>query len=96
MTDTPKDLASWPRNFLGWPIFTSTNEAILYAQLIYDFPDEQRKLLHCRKETYEELRYERQKKDPDLQVMMDLAITAQFYREAHKEATRINFELRQT
>ena len=92
MTDTPKDLANWPLNLIGWPIFTSTHDAFLYAQLIYDDPYLQAHLVKYREETYAQLRLEREKKYPDLQVMMDLAVTAQFYREAFMEAARINAE----
>lgn len=95
MTDIPKDRASWPLNLIGWPIFTSTREALLYANLIHDDPNMQAHLVRYRQETYAELRREREKKDPDLQHMMDLAITAQLYREAYLEAARINIELRQ-
>lgn len=94
MTDTPKDLASWPLNLLDWPILTSTKEAFLYAQLIYDDLDKQTRLVHYRQVTYLELKLEREKKDPDLQHMMDLAVTAQLYREAYIEAARINHESR--
>lgn len=95
MNDTPKDLASWPLNLIGWPIFTSTNDALLYAQLICYDPDKQDNLVRYRQETYQELKREREKKNPDLNHMMDLAVTAQFYREAYMEASRINGELRQ-
>lgn len=94
MTDTPKDLANWPLNLIGWPIFTTTHDAFLYAQLVYDDPDKQAHLIRYRQETYAELKREREKKDPDLQHMMDLAVTAQLYREAYKEASRINHESR--
>lgn len=92
MTDTPKDLATWPLNLIGWPILTSTKEALLYAQLIHDDPDKQAHLVRYRQETYQELRREREKKHPDLQHMMDLAVTAQLYREAYMEAARIDHE----
>lgn len=92
MTDTPKDLASWPLNLIGWPIFTGTAEAFLYANLIHDDPNKQAHLVMYRQETYAELRRERAKKDPDLQHMMDLAVTAQLYRESYIEAARINHE----
>jgi len=95
MNDTPKDLASWPLNLIGWPILTSTGEAFLYANLIHGDPISQAYLVRYREETYVELRHEREKKDPDLQHMMDLAITAQLYREAYMEAARINAELHQ-
>lgn len=86
------DLDNWPLNLIGWPIFTSTNEAMLYAQLIYDKPDKQQDLLHYREETYQELRWEREKKEPDLQVMMDLAVTGQFFRECFNECQRLKDE----
>ncbi|MBA7496293.1 hypothetical protein ES702_06892 [subsurface metagenome] len=95
MTDTLPTLATWPLNLIGWPIFTSTQEAFLYANLIHDDPNLQAHLVRYRQETYAELRREREKKDPDLQQMMDLAVTAQFYREAYMEAARINAELHQ-
>lgn len=92
MINYPKDLANWPLNLIGWPILTSTNEAFLYAQLIYNDPDKQAHLVRYRQETYAELRRERDKKDPDLQHMMDLAVTAQFFREAFMECLRIQDE----
>jgi len=94
MNDIPKDLANWPLNPIGWPILTSTREAFLYAQLIHNFPHKQAHLALYREATYKQLRHEREKKDPDLQHMMDLAVTAQLYREAYMEAARINVEFR--
>lgn len=94
MRDTIADLANWPLNLIGWPILTSTKEAFLYAQLIHDDPDKQAHLVRYRQETYAELKREREKRDPDGQTMMDLAITAQLYREAYTEAARINIESR--
>jgi len=92
MNDTITNLINWPRNMIGWPILTSTREAFLYAQLIHDDPGLQAYLVQYREQTYLELRREREKKDPDLQLMMDLAITAQLYRESYMEAARINAE----
>lgn len=86
------DLANWPLNLIGWPILTSTKVALFYAQLIHDDPNLQAHLVSYRQETYAELKREREKKNPDLQHMMDLAITAQLYREAYMEAARINSE----
>ncbi|MBA7694578.1 hypothetical protein ES703_103191 [subsurface metagenome] len=92
MTDTLPTLATWPLNLIGWPILTSTRDALFYAQLIHDDPNLQAHLVRYRQETYAELRREREKKDPDGQQMMDLAITAQLYRESYMEAARINQE----
>lgn len=92
MKDTITDLANWPLNLIGWPILTSSKDALLYAQLIHDDRDKQAHLIRYRQETYAELKRERDKKDPDLQHMMDLAVTAQFYRESFMEAARINSE----
>lgn len=92
MTPTTTTLANWPLNAIGWPIFTSTNDAFLYAQLIHDKPFKQTDLVRYREESYKEFRWERKKKHPDLELMMNLAVTAQFCREAFMEAARINAE----
>lgn len=86
------DLNSWPLDLVGWPIFNNSDEAILYAQLIYDDLDKQQHLVSYRKQTFEELRRLRETKDPDLDELMHLACKAQFFREAYTEALRIRDE----
>ena len=84
-----KNLASWPTTDEGEPIFTTSNEAILYAQLIWDHDELQLDLIMYREQTYKELRHYREKYNPDLDVMMGLAVKAQFFRESYMEALRI-------
>lgn len=92
MRDTITDLENWPTRDSGQPILKSTNEAFLYAQLVCNRPIESRALLHYREKTYTQLRLEREKKNPNLQAMMDLAVIAQLFREAFTETLRINNE----
>lgn len=86
------DLNSWPLDLVGHPVLKTSNEAILYAQLIYNDTDKQAHLPHYRKEMHTELKREREKKEPNLDYMMDLAMRAQFYRECLEECQRIKDE----
>ena len=92
MRDNISDLAMWPRRRNGQPIFKSTNEAFLYAQLIYDTPPKKADLIIYRQEVYKQLKVQRDRKKPNLQNMMDLAVRAQFYRECLEECHRIEEE----
>lgn len=86
------NLATWPNDKRGLPIFTSTHDAYLYAQLIEKFPDKQKMLSITRQDFYIKLRHERHLAQPNLQRMMDLAIKAQLYRECLDEVHRIKNE----
>lgn len=86
------DLNSWPLDLVGWPVLKTTNEALLYAQLIYNDTHKQEHLPYYRKELYAQLKCEREKKEPDFDYMMDLAVRAQFYRECLEESQRIRLE----
>lgn len=86
------DLNSWPLDLVGWPIFKSTNEAFLYAQLIYNDTGKQERLPYFREVLYAELKREREKKEPNFDHMMELAVRAQFYRECLSECQRIKDE----
>ncbi len=87
------DLASWPRRRNHEPILKSTNEAYLYAQLIYNNLAKQTSLISYRDNTYYHLKRERVKKKPNFTVMIDLAARAHFYTECLDEVHRINSEL---
>lgn len=86
------DLADWPRRRNQEPIFRSTNEAYLYAQLIYDNPGKQTALTSYRENTYKKLAVERSKKKPNFSIMIDLAARAHFYKECLDEVDRIKKE----
>lgn len=86
------NLSTWPKDRRGLPIFTSSQDAFLYAQLIENNPDKQKMLILSRQDAYIKLRHERHSKQPNLQRMMDLAIRAQLYRECSEEVQRIKDE----
>jgi len=78
MRDVISDLANWPRRRNQEPIFQSTNEAYLYAQLIYDKPEKQTALTSYRENTYKQLSIERSKKKLNFNTMLDLTARAHF------------------
>lgn len=86
-------LSTWPVDRRGLPIFTSTQDALLYAQLIEDNPDKQKMLTISRQDVYIKLRHERHAKQPNFKRMSDLSLKAQLYRECSKEVQRIKDEL---
>lgn len=93
MRDVISDLANWPRRRNQEPIFKSTNEAYLYAQLIFDKPEKQTGLTSYRENTYRQLALERSKKKPNFTTMIALAARAHFYRECLDEVDRIKKEV---
>jgi len=86
------DLAQWKRSKDGAPIFTCTEEAFFYAQLIYRRDAERLKISHLRRDTLFKLRTMRTGTSPNYQRMLDLAVKAQFYRECLEELSRIEKE----
>lgn len=93
MRDIISFLANWPRRGNQEPIFQSTNEAYLYAQLIYDNPAKQNALNSYREVTYKRLAVERSKKKPNFSTMIHLAARAHFYKECLDEVRRIKEEI---
>ena len=92
MRDNISNLASWPKRRSGEVIFKTTNEALLYAQLIFNEPDKQQELCHYRVNAYKKLKAERERKKPNLDKMFALAVRGQFFREAFMECQRIKDE----
>lgn len=92
MRDNLSDLVNWPNRGNGQPILKSTNEAFLYAQLIYNDLRRQDDLVKYRQQVYKQLKVERERKKPNLQNMMDKAVRAQFFRECLEECQRIRDE----
>jgi len=86
------DLNSWPLMENGQPFLKTSNEALLYAQLIYERPDKQKHLAICRAGIHKAIYQERDNKDPNFDIMMILAARAQFYRECLEECQRIKNE----
>jgi len=85
-------LDNWPKDGRKQPIFTSTQDALLYAQLIYNDKDAQGTIKICREDALIKLRAERLSKHPKPQRMFDLAFRAQLFRECSEEFQRIQDE----
>ena len=82
----------WPRRESGEPIFKTTNDAIFYANLIaknkrlVDDVDLYRRLARRM------LKVARQEADPNYDILMCMAVKAQFFRECLDEVKRIREE----
>lgn len=92
MRMTLSDLASWPVRRNDQPIFTSTQEAYLYAQLIWDNAQIIGDLNAFHQDTLVNLKYERSCKDPKLMILADLTCRALFFRQCLEEVQRIKEE----
>lgn len=86
------DLNSWPLRDNEEPIFQTSNDAIFYAQFIWDLPEKQKIMDGYRKRTYALLKFERQRAPQNWDRMMDLAVRAQFFRECLEECHRIRYQ----
>jgi hypothetical protein len=85
-------LDSWPRRKRGDLIFTSTEEAFYYAHIVEDRVSAYDLLRKWRANTYFDIKFYREKKPIDFDRLFDLAVRAQFYREAMEEISRLNSE----
>lgn len=83
---------NWPRANSGAPLFTCSEDAIFFAQLIYKKPQEINIISLCRRSTLSALKLMRNSFDPDLDQMFVLAVKGQFYRECLEEVARIKKE----
>ena len=90
MVSHAHSLELWPLRKNGEPIFTCTEDAIYFGHLVYDKVEWIDKLTRLRKKAYFDIAVQRSKTTPSYQRMMDLAVRAQFYREALEEVKRIN------
>jgi len=82
----------WPRRRSGEILFNTTHEAIVFAHLIFDnkaMVDEVEKCLYGARE---ELRIMRQRKKPNLDRLMEIAVKAQMFRECLEEVMSIIVE----
>ena len=90
MRTYPYTFETWPRTGDGTFMFTCSEQAIYFAHLASDKIEVVNQLTKLRKRAYFDIAVQRSKPTPNLQRMMDLAVKAQFYREALEEITRIN------
>lgn len=92
MIEPITDLAHWPRTRFGDPIFSSTEDAIFYAHLIINNESYRLKIARLREKVLSDLKVIRSIDPTNLQLMFDLAVKSQFYRECLEEAERIEKE----
>jgi hypothetical protein len=85
-------LDSWPRRKRGDLIFTSTEEAFYYAYIVEDRVSAYDLLRKWRTNTYQDIKAAREKRVINFDRLFDLAVRAQFYREAMEEISRLNSE----
>lgn len=83
-------LNSWPRRKKGDLIFQSTNEAIYYAQICEDRLAAYDLLAKWRKNTLETIKDVKAYASINYDRLFDLAVRAQFYRDAMEEIQRLN------
>jgi len=87
-----RDLKTWPKSSNGEPIFRHTNDAIFYAQLASNEFNVVDSMRAYRDKARRDLQHARQRRNPNLDLLMDLAVKAQFFRECYEEIERINRE----
>jgi len=83
-------LNDWPRRKNGELIFTTTNEAIYFANLTDDSLASYDLLKKWRKNAYQNISRLRSMKSINYNRIFDLAVRAQLYREAMEEIQRLN------
>jgi len=89
MTQPRTYLINWPLTATGEPLLQNSEDAMYYAQLIYDQPNKQAVLAACRKALRKSNKIELEHTDPDFDRLMIRATRAQFYRECLEECKRI-------
>jgi len=85
-------LSDWPRRKNGELIFQTTNEAIYYANICDDRLAAYELLKKWRRNARYEVTRLKAIKSNNYDRMFDLAVRAQFYREAMEEIKRLNEE----
>ena len=90
LMDIKINYTQWPRRDDGSPIFTSTNDAFFYAELISSNRDECFNILALRANILVDMETMRSKENVDMDDMFSLAFQAQLYRECLEEVNRID------
>lgn len=84
------NLNNWPRRKSGELIFDDTNEAIYYANLVDDRLTAYDLLKKWRKKAYVQIKMLRSSSTKNYNMLFDLAVRAQLYRECMQEIERLN------
>lgn len=89
MVDKSTTLGTWPKSDSNEPIFNNTGDALLYAALIYNFPEKQGYLFSLR------VAYEKataallDAAEPDFDLASACAFKCQVFRECLEECKRL-------
>lgn len=86
------NLNNWPCGLYGDPILRSTDDAFLYASMIFKLPDKQDFLKTLRNRVKKSCNTLLDDKDPDYDRISVLACLSQFYRECLEECERLQEE----
>jgi len=92
MTNLTDKAKQWPRRDNGEPIFKTTNDAIFYANLIAKNKRLTDDIDLYRRLARDVLKAERQEANPNSDILMDIAVKGQFFRECLDEVKRIREE----
>lgn len=92
MVNLTERAEQWPRGENGEPVFRTDNEAIFYANLIYNKLALVEEIDLYRRMARREVTILREKPDPDLDMLYEIAVKAQFFRECLDEVKRIREE----
>lgn len=82
----------WPRRRSGEILFNTTHEAIIYAHLIFDNKSLVEEIETSLRAARDELILMRQRSKSNLDILMQSAVKAQFFRECLEEVMRIIVE----
>lgn len=82
----------WPRRKSGEIVFKTTHEAVFYANLIYDDKPLMDEIEHYLRAARKQLTIMRQSNEQNLNLLMEIAVKAQLFRECLEEVMRIIVE----
>lgn len=89
MVDIKKTLSGWPVGTFGNPILRSTEDSLLYAQLIWYLDDQQDLIITLRNKLRKSFDILINAKVLDYNRLSAMACLSQFYRECLEECKRI-------
>lgn len=92
MDSIPVSLENWPMHDINQPVFNNTQEALTYAQFIWDNEAHRNLLIIYLEDYYLKLKHERESIDPDILLIMIFASRTQYLRECLEECSRIKLE----
>lgn len=94
MVDKSTTLGNWPKSDSGEPVLNSTNDAFLYAALIYNELDKQSYLFSLRIAYKKATTALLDADEPDFDLASVCACKCQFFRECLEECKRLREEIK--